>query len=260
MTTLHKHIMAIPAFQDNYIWLVQQQGQALVVDPGDASPVLDVLERLSLQLAAILITHHHHDHTDGVHPLMQVFPRAKVYCPEKGALVHPLARHVNSKDVIHTPEFDCSWRVIETPGHTRDHISYTTQRILFCGDTLFAGGCGRLFEGSAKDMYDSLQRLSALDDETQVYCAHEYTQANLQFCSMVEPDNQLLQQRMQTVSLKRQQGIGTIPSTLLEEKKTNCFLRVGQPSVQQAVSRYTGRPIDNEIDCFSALRQWKDTI
>ncbi len=254
------NIVNIPAFSDNYIWCLYQTHDAIIVDPGQSKPVLDVLQTKNLSLGAILITHHHTDHTAGVKQLKQVFPDARVYAPAYETSPAPDAIPVGQDMCLDFPELGIKAQVLETPGHTRGHVSYYIEGMLFCGDTLFAGGCGRLFEGTPEQMYHSLQRIVALDPKTKIFCAHEYTQANLRFCLTIEPNNLDLQQRYQTVINMRKQGIATVPSTLAQEIKTNVFLRTRQPQVQQSVKAYIGRDLIDDIDCFAVLRSWKDTF
>lgn len=257
---LMQTITEIPAFQDNYIWMIKQDAHAVIVDPGDAVPVLAVLRAQGMALDTILITHHHADHTGGVSELMAAFPDARLYCPCGEPKPHENAIYVQDNDEVQVFQETLTFRVITTPGHTRGHIAYFTEGALFCGDTLFAGGCGRLFEGTPKQMYDSLQRLAALEPTTKVFCAHEYTQANLRFCLAVEPDNLDLHQRIEHVNALRAKGLPSVPSMLSEELKTNSFLRTAEKTVQDAVSAHSQTPVLEREHCFAALRQWKDSF
>lgn len=256
-------IEPIRAFQDNYIWLLHDRHsrQACVVDPGDAAPVIKVLSSRGLTLAAILITHHHPDHVGGV-PLLVERYDATVYGPDSDCFkdVDVLLRDGDRVQVLGW-EFD----VLAVPGHTLDHIAYYHHApgrppALFPGDTLFAGGCGRLFEGTAEQMHHSLTRLAHLPDETQVFCAHEYTLANLRFALAVEPDNKALQQRLQDVERFRENDWPTLPSTIALEKATNPFLRSTEPEVIAAASEYLGKHCNDAspADTFAAIRLWKD--
>lgn len=250
-------IHAIPAFQDNYIWLLEIPHQrAIVVDPGDAAPVKNFLQRHQLTLSALLITHHHADHTGGIEALT-ADARVPVFGPQQEAITgitHPLTAGAEVQTFSELPQIN----VLDTGGHTAGHISYLIAEHLFCGDTLFAGGCGRLLGGTAPQLFDSLMRLKKLPDATQIYCAHEYTLANLHFALAVEPDNSDLQARFETISQRRQNGHITLPSTLATEKRTNPFLRCDIPAVKTAAETYCGRPLPGAVDVFTVIRQWKD--
>ena len=230
-------IRAIAAFADNYIWIIEQQGHfpelAVVVDPGQAGPVLDALAARHLKLAAILITHHHADHTGGIADLIAHAPwpdgeMPQVFGPANEP-IEGLTCKLHEGDVVEIPGLDLRLSVIEVPGHTRGHIAYfgfcgSAQPVLFCGDTLFAAGCGRLFEGSPEQMWLSLQKLAGLPPETAVYCAHEYTLSNLKFAHHVFPDNSLIQQRLEKVANARARDQISLPSLISEELLTNPFL------------------------------------
>ena len=257
-------IDVVPAFNDNYIWLISQPDlpHVYVVDPGDASPVLEWLQQSGSQLAGILLTHHHPDHTGGVERLLQ-HRSVPVYGPES-------ARIPAVTDAFHDGDhlriLDTDFRVIEVPGHTLDHIAFLADPgagqapLLFCGDTLFASGCGRLFEGDPPMMLASLGKLASLPDTTRVYCAHEYTRANLAFARAAEPDNAAIAERERAVIALREQDRITLPSDLATEKRTNPFLRCHKESVRQRCSEHAGRTLTTEVDTFAALRQWKDNF
>ena len=254
-------IEALKAFSDNYIWLLQDQqnSRAAVVDPGDAQPVLDWLQaHPDWTLDDILLTHHHRDHTAGVQQLRDIYT-AKVYGPghENIAGVDQPLGDNQTIEVLGMP-----WQILEVPGHTRGHIAYyqAQQHWLFSGDTLFAAGCGRLFEGSAQQMYQSLQRFAALPEDTQIYCAHEYTLSNLLFAQAVEPDNLQIAKRLEQVRAWRAAERSSLPSNLALELATNPFLRCAQASVKHRVSQHEQRPINDESEVFAALRGWKDTF
>lgn len=247
-------ITALPAFQDNYIWTWQHDQALYVVDPGDASPVLQYMQDQGLPLAAILVTHHHPDHVGGIAKLRQHAPDAVVYGPAQSPfqdLDHPL----NDQEIVQVGAWD--FRVIATPGHTLDHICYFNPQALFCGDTLFAMGCGRLFEGSPEQMWASLSKLSALPASTPVYCTHEYTLANAQFAKAVSPQHAPTLSRVEQVTQLRKQGRITLPSSIAEEQQTNPFLRCADASMQDALSAQ-GWPSGSPEQCFASLRRWKD--
>jgi hydroxyacylglutathione hydrolase len=229
------NVIRIPAFKDNYIWLLRKGASAAVVDPGDARPVLDLLDREGLSLASILVTHHHADHQGGVAELLAHYP-AEVFGPAAESITG-LSRPLSGGETVRIAACDVEFQVIAVPGHTLGHIAYYGAGCLFCGDTLFAGGCGRLFEGTAAQMADSLARLAELPDETAVYCAHEYTQANLRFALAVEPGNRRLQSRVNEVARARASGLATVPSTMAIEKASNPFLRCGEPEVAASARR-----------------------
>lgn len=246
-------ISPIPAFTDNYIWLLARAGRAVVVDPGEAAPVLAALHCMRLALDAILITHHHHDHTGGVADLLKLYP-AKVYAPRHGQYSFP---HIGvaEGDLVQLTTLDLSLRVIELPGHTLDHIAYYGADCVFCGDTLFGGGCGRLFEGTPAQMYRSLHKLSALPANTAVYCAHEYTEHNLRFARLLEPDNAELAARQQQAATLRQRGKPTLPSSIALEISSNPFLRCHIPAIRQA-AQLAGNA--DEIAVFAAIRELRN--
>ncbi len=252
-------ITPLNAFDDNYIWMISQPGAeaAVAVDPGDETPVLDWLEARGKRLAAILITHHHHDHTGGIPELAAAYPGVQVYGPAGNSIrgvTHPLAEGGR----VSLEGLEGAWEVLEVPGHTAGHIAYLGDGVLFCGDTLFAGGCGRVFDGTFEQLSASLERIAALPPETRIYCAHEYTLANLGFAAWVEPDSPQLKARTAEAELLRQAGRPTLPSTLNLELETNPFLRTAVPSVRQAAERAAGRPLETTAQVFTALRQWKD--
>ncbi|MBN8449065.1 MAG: hydroxyacylglutathione hydrolase [Candidatus Accumulibacter sp.] len=251
------NVIRIPAFKDNYIWLLRKGASAAVVDPGDARPVLDLLDREGLSLASILVTHHHADHQGGVAELLAHYP-AEVFGPAAESITG-LSRPLSGGETVRIAACDVEFQVIAVPGHTLGHIAYYGAGCLFCGDTLFAGGCGRLFEGTAAQMADSLARLAALPDETGVYCGHEYTQANLRFALAVEPGNRRLQSRVNEVARARASGLATVPSTMAIEKASNPFLRCGEPEVAASARRRAPAAAD-EVAVFAALREWKNSF
>lgn len=246
-------ISAIPAFNDNYIWLLQQGHHAVVIDPGDAVAVISKLKALSLNLDAILITHHHSDHINGVIELLHHWP-AKVYAPKRGLYNFP-HQSVAENDTVHLDAFGLDLTVMELAGHTLDHVAYYGAISLFCGDTLFGGGCGRVFEGTPKQMYEALQRLAKLPEETAVYCAHEYTQQNLKFALSLEPKNPALTQRLANVNIQRQNNESTLPSTIGLELATNPFLRCHKMEIQRAAGYYpdSAKKVD-PAEVFTRIR------
>lgn len=254
-------VLHVRAFQDNYIWVIRGKSRthALLVDPGDAHPVLETLPRLGLLPEAVLCTHHHNDHVGGVPELLQEYPGLPVYGPaleDIGGLTHPL----QEGDVIRFDSLGLSFQVFDIPGHTRGHIAYYGHDWLFCGDTLFSAGCGRLFEGTAEQMHISLNRLSALPDETQVYCAHEYTLANLRFALTVEPDNQAARAYRDSAMARQAMGQPTIPSNIKLERQINPFLRSATASVRHAAENQSGMVLQDALAVFTAVRRWKDSF
>ncbi len=255
-------VTEIRGFVDNYFWLIEKSGcaEAAVVDPGDAKPVLSYLQQQGLQLSAILITHHHGDHTGGIQALKKAYPKAKVYAPAResiAAVDYPLAEG----DKVHVPALDLRFSILDVRGHTKGHIAYhqAEQGWLFCGDTLFAGGCGRVFEGTMKQMQSALAKIRALPAETQIYCAHEYTEDNLGFARWVEPDNPALIARQDAVKTLRQADKATVPSLLRLEQETNPFLRYDLPAVIAAAEQHAGKTLASAAEVFGHLRYWKDS-
>ena len=256
------HIHAIPAFRDNYIWIGSHGGKAFVVDPGEHQGVLAYLQENRLELEAVLVTHHHQDHTGGVAELQRL-TGAIVHAPA-GSNLPAIFSPAAEGDILALPGGTAT--VMETPGHTLDHLSYFYQPMppseaapaLFCGDTLFAGGCGRVFEGTHRQMYASLARLASLPPATRVYCAHEYTLSNLEFAVRVDPDNTALQQRLREVRLLREAGQRTIPSSLREELETNPFLRCELPTLQRSASAHLGRTTPPGVETFGTIRDLKN--
>ncbi|UVL81875.1 hydroxyacylglutathione hydrolase [Pseudomonas sp. B21-028] len=250
-------ISALPAFTDNYIWLLQDHAsrRCAVVDPGDAAPVQAWLEaHPGWVLSDILITHHHHDHVGGVQTLKNA-TNATVHGPASENIP---ARDVALKDNDQVKVLGLDFDAYAVPGHTLGHIAYYHHGLLFCGDTLFAAGCGRLFEGTPEQMHHSLGRLAALPDDTLVYCTHEYTLSNLKFAAAVEPGNPDIAARLEKVGRQRSEGIMTLPSTLALEKLTNPFLRTTETSVKQKADERNGQRNGTPSEVFAALRAWKD--
>jgi hydroxyacylglutathione hydrolase len=245
-------ILPVPAFRDNYIWLLHDGKHAAVVDPGEAAPVARVLQDRALTLDTILVTHHHDDHIGGVADLSKSWP-ATVYAPKNTSYAFP---HIMVEDgaVVALPTLNTQFTVLEVPGHTLDHVAYYGANCLFCGDTLFGGGCGRLFEGTPRQMFSSLQRLAGLPPSTRVYCAHEYTEHNLRFAHSLEPDNPKLKARLQSAAEIRRRGLPTLPSTIALELETNPFLRCSSNTIRQAISIHTHDP----VQIFATIRQMRN--
>ena len=252
-------ISPIPAFDDNYIWLLRDPGgsEAAVVDPGDEEPVLAALQAHGLKLGTILITHHHYDHIGGLEELRAAFPGARVFGPVDRR-IPALTDSVGEGDEIRVPELADPLRVLEVPGHTSTHIAYLSDGALFCGDTLFAAGCGRVFDGSFEQLAASLERIAALPPQTLCYCAHEYTLANLGFAKWVEPESAAIARREEEVLRLRADGRPSVPPRLADELATNPFLRVGVPEVKAAAETEAGHSLATSTEVFSVLRRWKD--
>lgn len=254
------NLLPLPAFTDNYIWMLHDGRHAIVVDPGDEVPVLQALQHHGLQLQAILVTHHHHDHTGGVDALRSA-TGATVYGPAHEPIPQPLQRMHDGETV---QLLGLLWHVMEVPGHTAGHIAFYCDGVdgaplVFCGDTLFSGGCGRLFEGTPAQMLASLDRLAQLPGTTRVCCTHEYTLSNLRFARAVEPDNPELLYYFDRCEALRAQSLPTLPSNMAQERAINPFLRVREPGVAQAAHRFNAQvPPDSAVAVLAALREWKN--
>ena len=260
-------VSAITAFSDNYIWLISSSktDEISLVDPGDANVCIDYIKKHNLKLSSILITHHHADHVGGVTKLAK-------YCQQRDwplTVYGPAQESIPARDIalsngnqVELSALETQFSIIDLPGHTSGHIAYYNQNedILFCGDTLFSAGCGRLFEGTPKQMHTSLKKLAALPERTKVYCAHEYTLANLNFALAVEPDNEELIHYYNQVTQLRHKGKASIPSSIAREKHINPFLRSHISQVQQSAREYAKQTNINELDAFTILRRWKDTF
>ncbi|MES2609055.1 MAG: hydroxyacylglutathione hydrolase [Pseudomonadota bacterium] len=254
------NLLPLPAFADNYIWMLHDARQAIVVDPGDPVPVQKALHDLGLRLQAILVTHHHNDHVGGVDVLREA-TGAAVYGPAREKIPEPLARLAGGDKV---DVAGLHFTVLDVPGHTAGHIAYYCAElgggpVLFCGDTLFSGGCGRLFEGTPAQMLESLDQLAALPGNTRVCCAHEYTLSNLKFARAVEPGNQDLVHYLGWCEAQRALGLPTLPSTIAQERGINPFLRVREAEVCQSAQRFEPQADQHDaVAVLAALRQWKN--
>lgn len=247
-------VAIIPALSDNYIYLLTANHQAAVVDPGEAAPVLALLQKNNLPLTAIVLTHRHGDHLDGVGELRRRWPQAQIYAPANCVAEARLCAGGDFVDILNGA---LTLQVIATPGHTMEHVAFYGGGMLFCGDTLFVCGCGRVFEGSMEQMYGSLARLAALPDDTLIYCGHEYTAGNVAFAMAVEPDNAALQKKHAAIAARPPPSV---PTTMGEEKQYNPFLRLTAPAVTAAAKARNGGAITDETEVFAVLRRWKDAF
>jgi hydroxyacylglutathione hydrolase len=249
----------VRAFADNYIWLIHGQPdptRVAVVDPGDAAPVLEALEARGLDVGAILVTHHHGDHVGGVRELKKRYP-VPVIGPA-GETIPERTRGVANGDRVELDELGLRFGILDIPGHTRGHIAFVGHEAVFCGDTLFSAGCGRLFEGTPEQMLRSLSALRNLPGTTRVFCGHEYTASNLRFALAVEPDNRQTRGYVEKVGEIRSRGEPTLPSSMALEKEVNPFLRCCEPGVIKAAEAQAGKRLDTEVEVFATIRRWKD--
>ena len=251
-------IHAVPAFKDNYIWVLERAGSAVAVDPGDARPVQDFLAARSLKLTAVLATHHHADHVGGLPELARHW-KCPTYGPTR-EVEAALDKRLAHGERFEVPGVGLELEAIDIPGHTAGHIALFGGGVLFCGDTLFACGCGRLFEGTPAQMAASLGRLAVLPGETRVYCGHEYTLANIAFAQAVEPGNRALAEREKRDAATRARGEATLPSTIADELATNPFLRCAEPEVVASAERHAGRRLGDPVEVFAELRTWKNSF
>lgn len=251
-------IHAVPAFRDNYIWAMSDGRRAAVVDPGDAVPVERFLADHGLELCAILATHHHADHIGGVPALVKHW-RCPVYGPAHDG-VRDLDRELVEGDRVEVAGLAATFSVLDIPAHTAGHIAFVNPEIAFVGDTLFACGCGRLFEGTPAQMANSLAKLADLPEATRVYCGHEYTLANITFAEAVEPGNTRLAQRKVRDTQRRERGEPTVPTTIGEERATNPFLRCAEPQVIASAERHAGRKLASPVEVFAEIREWKNSF
>jgi len=253
---MNQHVEAIPALNDNYIWALVQGSNCVLVDPGEPGPALEFLEAGQLNLTGLLLTHHHPDHIGGVAGIRDRHP-APAWGPDDERMPADMET-VGEGDSIALPGLDTELKVMETPGHTRSHIVFHGQGMLFSGDTLFSAGCGRLFEGTPEQMQASMDKLAGLPDETRFYCGHEYTESNCRFALQVEPDNPALRQRMNQVRELRSQDRMTLPDTLGRDRQVNPFFRTREPSVIEAARGREEMPDERPATVFGVIRRWKD--
>lgn len=252
-------VSAVRAFADNYIWLIhspQDDRQVIAVDPGDAAPVERELARSGLRLAGILLTHRHADHVGGVERLLER-NRVGVYGPAAEAVPGD-AQRMREGDTVAFDDLGLEFKALDIPGHTLGHVAFVGHGAAFCGDTLFSAGCGRVFEGTSERMVDSLAKLAALPDDTQVFCGHEYTVANLRFALAVEPENDACREYLDECQALRARDEATVPSTIRRERNVNPFLRCNQETVKQAAEAHAGRELQNATEIFAVIRAWKD--
>jgi hydroxyacylglutathione hydrolase len=257
-------IIPLAAFTDNYVWAIREGDRAAVVDPGDAAPVAAWLAREGVSLTAILVTHHHRDHTGGIVELVR--DRAVPVIGPANEAIPARTRGVREGERFAIPGLALDLDTLDIPGHTAGHVAFVGRGaawgapVLFCGDTLFAAGCGRVFEGTAAQMWASLSALAALPGDTRVYCGHEYTLANLRFAAAVEPANPAVAGRTAREQAKRDRGEPTLPSTIDEERATNPFLRAAEPAVRRIAEARAGRSLPDPTAVFAALREWKNAF
>jgi hydroxyacylglutathione hydrolase len=251
-------VIPLRALADNYVWTIRDATHAAVVDPGDARPVIEYLEREKLELAAILNTHHHADHVGGNRGLLARW-KAPVFGP-RDERVAEVTHRLKEGDRFTLPHFGIEFGVMDIPAHTRSHIAFHGAGMVFSGDTLFAAGCGRLFEGTPAQMHDALTRLMRLPDDTRVYCGHEYTVSNVRFARAVEPDNAALRELEGRAKQLREKDLPTLPSTIAQEKATNPFVRVREPAVVAAASKRAGRALADPVAVLGEVREWKNSF
>lgn len=249
-------VTPIRAFRDNYIWCIRRDNHAAVVDPGDAGPVLQYLQSEGLELTAILATHHHNDHVGGNERLLLQYS-VPVFGPAEET-IPGITHKLREGDEILVPGIGQALHILDIPGHTRGHIAYVGGGLLFCGDTLFSCGCGRLFEGTPEQMHRSLAKLSSLPGDTRVYCGHEYTLSNLRFAEAADPGNPAIEQRLGSAKVALDRGEPSLPSTIEMERAANPFLRAHLPELAASASRYAGRPLTKPVEVFAMLREWKN--
>jgi hydroxyacylglutathione hydrolase len=253
-------IVAIPALKDNYIWLIIDRVSlnAVAVDPGDAAPLINFIEENNINLSAVLITHHHRDHCYGLEELTDRY-QFSIYGPKHND-IKGVSHYVNDQDILNLKSPVLSLNVIGIPGHTLEHVAYRSQNYIFCGDTLFSAGCGRIFEGTAEQMYSSIKKIASLDDSIDIYCGHEYTLKNLQFAEIVDPKNQEIQEKICAAKELMGKNQPTLPAKLHQEKRINPFLRCEEKVIIESVENYAGIRLRSSVEVFSQLRNWKDNF
>ncbi len=258
MSMNNTQVYPVKAFQDNYIWTIHNKTHAVIVDPGDSEPVIDFLTSNKLTLAAILVTHHHADHVGGIKNIVRHYD-VPVYGP-KTETIPPVTQKLVEGDSVQIDSLDLTFKVLDIPGHTAGHIAYFNNQRLFCGDTLFSCGCGRIFEGSPSQMLHSIEKLTNLADSTEVYCTHEYTLSNIRFALTVEPENKNLVDYEKIVKTKLANEQASLPTSIGLEKSINPFLRYNEPSVIEAARTRSKTPVSNDVEVFATIRAWKDNF
>ncbi|HIF50198.1 MAG TPA: hydroxyacylglutathione hydrolase [Thiotrichaceae bacterium] len=253
-------IIPLPALKDNYIWLLKNKASShvAIVDPSEATSLLNMIETEGLIPVAIMITHHHWDHVGGIAEITAKYD-IPVYTPKKES-VEGSTNLVGEGDIVSLPELDLELNILDVPGHTSGAIAYYNEEMVFSGDTLFTAGCGRMFEGTPPQMHASLSKFKTLPDDTLLYCGHEYTVSNLKFAATVEPENKAVQERLLKAKRLREQNQPTIPATLAIEKETNPFLRCEKTNVIDAANQHTGKILEKAHEVFAAIRGWKDSF
>ncbi len=253
-----KYCIPVRAFNDNYIWLItnKHNNNTIIVDPGDAQVVVNAIKKYDLAPIAIFLTHHHTDHSAGIPWLVKKYS-IPVYGSQQSDKSY-IKYRLNDADIFYLQAIGMRFEILTVPGHTLDHIAFYNGECLFCGDTLFLGGCGRLFEGTAEQMYKSLAKIAALPDDTVIFCAHEYTLANLMFAQKVEPDNEHISTELINVIAARKQNKITVPGSLKREKQVNPFLRCAMDSVKLSAEQQVKKILPSAVDVFAVIREWKD--
>ena len=249
-------VYPVKAFQDNYIWTIHNKTHAVIVDPGDSLPVLEFLASRKLALSAILITHHHADHVGGILNIIDKC-NVPVYGP-KTEIIPEITHQLVEGDEVRFDQLDLTFNILDIPGHTSGHIAYFDDKRVFCGDTLFSCGCGRIFEGTPPQMFQSLEKLAHLPDSTEVYCTHEYTLSNIKFARALEPNNSALADYEHLINFKMSNQQISLPTSIGFEKSVNPFLRCNEPTVIQAAQAKTHETLSNAVEVFATIRKWKN--